>query len=178
MRFDQLPVLETERLILRPVTIQDVSDIFLYAQDPEVSKQLAWEPSASVEETQELVERWIENYQKNEEAPWGIVDKVTSTVIGSIDVRNYDEENRCAELGYCLSRDYWGKGLMGEALKSVIRYLFAKTDITQIAAFVRIDNLQSQHVLEKVGMHKDQSAAKQESMKGKLVSLDRWVIYK
>ncbi len=178
MRFDKLPILETDRLILRAVTRQDVPGIFDYASDPEVSKLLEWGPSKSINETKQVVTEWISNYAQNRVAPWGIVDKKLNKIIGTIEARIVMTSPALAELGYCLSRDYWGKGFMVEAIKCVLQYLFTQTDVTEIIAFVRTDNTQSQRLLEKIGFGMNQSGAKRELMKEKWVNLDRWVIYR
>jgi len=178
MRYDALLVLETERLRLRPITIDDVPDIYAYAKDPQVSRLLVWESPASINETQKVVQQWIANYRANKQAPWGIVDKETNTVIGTIDTRHYDPEEKSAMIGYCLSREYWGKGLMPEALHCVLNYLFTQTDVTEIAATCRVDNPQSQRVLEKVGMHKQPGKKERKKIKGSLVELERFVILK
>ncbi len=178
MNYSPLPILETEHLILRPITMDDAAAIFAYAQDPKVSRFLSWEPSTSIEQVKETIERWLTHYEENRQAPWGIVDKDSNKVIGTIDVRNHDVDHHTAEIGYCLSQGYWGRGLMVEAIKCVLDYLFAETDIFEISAFVRTDNPQSQRVCEKSGMHKDPGGTKQEYIKGAAVDLERWVIRK
>ena len=178
LRFDALPILKTDHLILRPITMDDAADIFSYASDPEVSKLLIWDASTSIEQTKEIIAEWLSLYAQNKISPWGIVDKKSRKVIGTIEARITHESSTQAELGYCLSRDFWGKGLMGEATLAVINYLFTHTIIDEISAFCRVDNMQSQRVLEKLGMVKDQGNGKRELMKGKWVDLDRWVLRK
>ncbi len=173
-----LPILETNRLILRPITMGDAQDIFEYARDPEVTKLLEWGPSKSIDETKQITAEWISNYVQNRVAPWGIVDKKLNKVIGTIEARIAITSPTLAELGYCLSRNYWGKGIMVEAIKSVVQYLFVQRYINEVIAFVRTDNVQSQRLLEKIGFCVDQSNAKREIMKCKRVNLDRWVIYR
>jgi len=178
MNYSALPILETEHLILRPITLADAEAIFAYAQDPEVSRLLSWDPSTSLEQVKESIEKWRVSYQENKEAPWGIVDKESNRVIGTFDVRHYDAAHHTAEIAYCLAQDFWGRGLMVEAIMRVIDYLFTQTDIFEVSAFVRTDNPQSQRVCEKSGMHQDPNGTKREYIKGASVDLERWVIRK
>lgn len=168
MRFNALPTLETQSLILRAITLDDAPAIFAYAKDPEVCKLLSWHPNKSVQETEEIVQGWLEKYKQNKSAPWGIIDKISNQVIGTIDVRNYNPTHKKAEIGYCLSRDYWGRGLMVQAVRMVVDYLFSHTAIREVNAYCRIDNPQSQRVLEKAGFIK-QPKQKREYIK------DRWI---
>lgn len=177
MQFNALPVLETERLTLRPITMDDALHVFAYARNPEVCRLLIWGPHTSIDETKAVISQWIDNYQDNEPAPWGIIDKKTNTVIGTVEARIYPPERYHAELGYCLSQAYWGKGIMVEAVKKVVEYLFLHTDIIEISAYARIDNTQSQRVLEKVGFHKS-GDKKYEEIKGVVVECEQWKIIK
>lgn len=170
--------LKTKRLTLRPITMSDIPDIFAYTKNPEVSKLLEWDPPKHIDDTKEVVTTWLKNHQRNKSAHWAIVDNESNKVIGSIDIRHYDPKAHRAVIGYCLSQEYWGKGLMTEAVKRIIEYIFSETDITQIAASCRTDNPQSQRVLEKSGFRKESSLPEHQQIKGKWVDLDRWRIEK
>src|SRR5215208_5352580 len=101
MNYKKLPILKTERLILRPVTMNDAEDIFAYASDPEVSKFLEWGPSKEIEETRRIITDWLLSYEENKTAPWIIVDKMSDKVIGTIEVRpSTDNKQWKVYLGY------------------------------------------------------------------------------
>jgi ribosomal-protein-alanine N-acetyltransferase len=176
MNFKNLPILKTERLLLRPATMHDAADIFAYASDPEVSKLLHWYPSTKIEETYEIIKQWLADYQTNKPAPWVIVDTTSHKVIGTIGLHEYDGDKKSALIGYCIARHYWGKGLIPEALQAVINYLFTQTETNEIVAFCRVDNPRSQRVLEKCGFIKQGS--KQEEVKGVMATFDRFVLNK
>lgn len=151
MNFNTLPLLETERLLLRPVTLNDVSDLFSYASDPELTLYLPWPAHKSKEDSRQIIEEWLLAYQTNQPAPWGIIDRSTKKLIGTIGFVAYKPDDYRAELGYALSRIYWGQGFMLEAARTVIEYGF-EHGLNRIYAFADPNNKRSQRVLEKVGM--------------------------
>jgi ribosomal-protein-alanine N-acetyltransferase len=181
MNYSALPILETEHLILRPITLADAEDIFAYAQDPEVSRFLPWNAHQTLDDSLEIIHKWLKAYAENRPAPWGIVDKKSHKIIGTIVADQHHVESvdgSCLCLGYCLSKDFWGRGFMPEAVQKIIEYLFHQTTVKEVVAFVRTDNPQSQRVCEKSGMHKDPNGTKREYIKGASVDLERWLIRK
>ena len=119
--------LETERLILREWNIQDLDDFFEYASIPEVGPMAGWPPHENKEISLEILKRFI-----NGKKTFAIVYKENNKAIGSLGIEEYGLEDKLTEfipyqgrsIGYVLSKDYWGKGLMPEALKEVINYCF------------------------------------------------------
>ena len=120
-------VLETERLILREWCLDDVDDMFEYASVPDVGESAGWPPHKTKEDSLEIVKRFIENKKT-----FALVYKENNKVIGSLGIEFYGAEDKLTEfekyqgreIGYVLSKDYWGRGLMTEAVKKVIDYLF------------------------------------------------------
>lgn len=119
--------LETERLILREWNLQDLDDFFEYASIPEVGPMAGWPPHENKEISLEILKRFI-----NGKKTFAIVYKENNKTIGSLGIEEYGLEDKLTEfipyqgrsIGYVLSKDYWGKGLMPEALKEVINYCF------------------------------------------------------
>ncbi len=146
-------ILKTERLSLRPWRKEDLQDFFEYASMPEVGPMAGWEPHKSAEESEYILNRFIEGKKT-----FALVFE--GKVIGSLGVEMYQEERfpefenlRVREIGFAMSRDYWGRGLMPEAVKEVMRYLFenVKLDLLLCGRFVW--NSQSGRVQEKCGFH-------------------------
>lgn len=149
-------LIETENLILRKFRIEDATDFYNnWASDKEVTKFLTWSPHPSEEFTREYLEFLIGEYNKDKNFNWAIVDKRKDMVIGNISVVRLNDYIEEAEIGYCLSRSYWGQGLMGEALKAVIKYLFDEVEANRITATHDVSNPNSGRVMEKVGMKKE-----------------------
>ena len=119
------PTLETERLRLRPFRLDDAEAMFAgWTGDDEVTKYLTWPTHKSVEDTKALLARWVAEYERPERLNFAIVLKEEEKLIGGIDVVRY--EDGCPVLGYNLSRPYWGRGVMTEACRRLLDYLFSQ----------------------------------------------------
>ena len=145
--------IETERLILRKIAASDAEDMFNnWASDSEVTKYVTWRPHKTIEDTKGVIDFWLIDIDDADVYRWCIVWKENSQVIGTIDVVNLNEKLETAEIGYCLSRKYWGQGVMTEALKVVIDYLFSKAGLNRIVARHNVNNPASGRVMQKSGM--------------------------
>jgi ribosomal-protein-alanine N-acetyltransferase len=147
-----LPVLETERLLLRKVSLDDAADIFEYATDPEVPKFMPWEPHQSIQETYDYLERVIKRYQEHDPGPWAIVRKRDAKMIGTCSYGSWEREHRRAEIGYVLNQRYWGQGYMTEAIGAIIAFGFRELGLNRIQARCEVPNIGSARVMEKAGM--------------------------
>ncbi len=146
--------LETSRLILRKFKILDANDMFNnYCTDSEVTKYLTWLPHKNIEVTKSVVKSWILNYKNKNFYQWAIVLKSTNQVVGTISVVRFNNETCSANIGYCLSRNLWGQGIMTEALQSVIDFLFKKVGVKEITSTHDVENVASGKVMLKCGMN-------------------------
>ena len=149
---EQFLTLQTPRLILRKLEITDAADIFAYAHDPEVSTYTLWEAHQSINETYEYLNNFVfKMYRNGTGMTWGIVEKGSSKLIGTCGL-HVTPVHRRAELGYTLSRDYWGQGLMTEAVNVAIAFGFHVMQLLRIQAYCAVENISSARVLEKSGM--------------------------
>ena len=145
-------ILETERLILRPWSLDDLDDFFEYAKNPDVGPRAGWFAHKNKEESLVILKRFIE-----EKKTFAIVYKENNKVIGSLGIEKYGLEDKLSEffdyqgreIGYVLSKDYWGKGLMPEAVKAVIKYLFNECGFDFLLCGYYDFNNQSKRVQEK-----------------------------
>ncbi|MFK4566378.1 GNAT family N-acetyltransferase [Enterococcus sp. UD-01] len=157
--------LETERLILRPVSLADAEDMFEYASDEE-TVVFVFPQHQTLKETREN----IANYFLTEPlGKYGIELKETGKLIGTIDLR-VDEQNSIAEIGYALNKHFWGQGLMPEAGREILRVGFEKLRLIRIFASHDIKNPQSGRVMEKLGMKKEGQIANARMWKGQAVT--------
>ena len=148
--------IETHRLILRPFRSEDAEDMYKnWASDPEVTRYLTWPAHGSVDVTRRVLEDWIPRYGDGGYFQWAIEWKETGCVIGSIAVVKLDEEIESAEIGYCLSRAFWSRGIMPEALRAVTDYLFDTVGLNRIAAYHDVNNPKSGRVMVKAGMKRE-----------------------
>ena len=148
--------IETHRLILRPFTMEDAEDMFSnWASDPEVTRFLTWPAHSSVDVTRKILAGWIAEYTDGGYFQWAVELKETGSVIGSIAVVKLEEAIESAEVGYCLGRAFWGRGIMPEALRAVMDYLFDTVGLNRIMAGHDVNNPKSGRVMEKAGMEKE-----------------------
>ena len=145
--------LHTERLILRPWEQKDLEDFFEYASVDGVGQMAGWLPHENRETSQKILNDFIE-----EKKVFAL--EYNGKVIGSLGIEEYDEKNlpelsdkKGREIGYVLSKDYWGKGLMPEAVKRVIEYLFDEVGLDFVTCGYFLRNNQSARVQEKCGFH-------------------------
>lgn len=144
-------ILNTERLKLRKFTIDDAQSMFdNWASDERVTRFLTWEPHESPEVTKQLLELWCREYEKDDNYHWAI--EYNGTLIGSINVVRMSDGDEWAELGYCIGYNYWRKGIMPEAAKAVIDFLFSEVGVNRISISYAAKNLASGRVAKKCGL--------------------------
>src|SRR5687768_4299093 len=150
--FGDLPTLETERLLLRKMRLDDADDLFEYAADPEVSTYTTWGPHHSIHDSREFLTRIVGLYRNSELSEWGVEHKADAKFIGTCGFVDWSPYHSRAEIGYAMSRKYWGQGLMTEAAVAVIAFGFRNMQLNRVEARCRIDNIGSARVMEKSGM--------------------------
>ena len=143
----------TKRLILRKFAINDTEDVFMnWANDIEVTRYLSWLPHGKLDVTKNIINAWVEDYKNPDTYNWGIELKNLGQVIGSISVIKFECKNLVCEIGYCLSKKYWNKGIMSEALKAVIGFLIDNVGVQRVYAYHNANNVASGKVMQKAGM--------------------------
>ncbi len=143
--------LTTERLVLRKLEVSDAQAMFdTYANDARVTKFLSWKPHGDVQSTKALLELWEQEYRCPSYYHWGIT--IGGQLIGSISTISISEKNENCEVGYCIAYDYWGKGIVAEALREVMRFLFAEVGMHRVMAKHDTKNPGSGRVMQKCGM--------------------------
>jgi RimJ/RimL family protein N-acetyltransferase len=146
--------IETDRLILRQFTMEDAEPMFRnWANDDEVTKHLTWPTHSDVEVTKMVLSDWTSHYPEPDFYNWAIVLKENGPEpIGNISVVRITEKTRCAAMGYAMSRAHWRKGIMPEALKAVVDFLFDEVGFNRIEAEHAAENPASGRVMEKAGL--------------------------
>lgn len=112
-------LLETERLLLRPVEAEDNIFMFALRSDAEVNKYVPITPPEHIFEMDAFIKKIQNNQAERKSDLWIIVLKETGRAIGTITLWQYDWEKREAEIGFTLMKEYWQKGIMKEAAKIV-----------------------------------------------------------
>ena len=143
-----VPVLETERLILRPLTMDDLDAVFKWAGDPRVNKYMIYPLYKNKEEGIE----WLKSlYQDDDKKDFGFVLKETGELIGSGGIY-YHPERGLWSIGYNLAYDYWNRGFTTEAMEKIIEWGRQELGVKEVAATFAVENVGSRRVMEKLGM--------------------------
>ncbi len=150
--FANLPTLQTKRLILRKMTLDNAEDVFKYSSDPEVFRFVGGKVHETIKDSEEFLKEISEKHERQETIVWGVVYKERCKLIGDCGFIKWDASQARAELDYLLSREYWNRGLMTEAVKEVIRFGFEKMQLNRIQGICEIANIASACVMEKAGM--------------------------
>ena len=150
--FTNLPSLQTERLILRKITLDDTEDMYAFCRDVQVFEFLGGRPHANIEETKNFIKAISEKYERKEAIFWGLFHKKQSRLIGDCGFIHWRREQKRGELDYLLSREYWNRGLMTEAAIEIIRFGFERMELDRIEAICELANVTSARVMEKAGM--------------------------
>jgi ribosomal-protein-alanine N-acetyltransferase len=150
------PRLETTRLVLRALRMEDADFIFKEWGDPLVTYYMRDEDPLK---TREQAEEMLRPLQTPEKMPhfkwWGIEIKDGGHLIGTCGYCRWDKQHHHAEIGYDLWPDYWGQGLMPEVLQALIGFGFEKMDLNRVEATTHTENQRSQRVLAKLGFQRE-----------------------
>lgn len=150
--FSCLPRLETDRLILRPLQMDDAKDMYAYARDPEVSRHVLWDAHKSIWETRHFLRFARNQYRRGFPGSFAMELKESGRMIGTIGFMWVNPDYKSAEVGYSLSRDYWNRGLMTEALEAALRFGFEELKLNRIEAQHDTENPASGKVMAHCGM--------------------------
>lgn len=171
-----MPTLETPRLLLRRIAMRDAKDIFAYSQDAEVARHVLWSAQRSLSEARDYCRFMQRRYRADEPSSWGMIDKASGALIGTIGYMAYSEENATVEVGYSLARWKWNQGLTTEALRRVIDYTFDAMDVNRIEAQHELDNPASGRVMEKCGLRREGVLRQRLYNKGRFVDVALYAI--
>ena len=144
-------LIETNRLILRKITMNDSNDLFInWGSDIKTNEFLTFKCHESEDTTKKMINYWLKKYQNNG-YEWGIVLKDTNEMIGIISA-DTSYKYSTIEIGYSISSKYWNNGYTTEAIKEIINYLFKECNYKIIEAIIPRDNIASIKVAEKCDM--------------------------
>lgn len=155
--FGVFPELETERLLLRRMSLDDAEFYLELFSDPDIVELTAFDPPKGIEgATQELMEFCIRPFEENRGIRWGIALKGLKGLICTIGYYQWVKAGGYrSEIGYDLLAAYRRQGIMTEAMREVLKYGFEKMGLNRIEAFVDPRNVASIRLLQKIGFHQD-----------------------
>ena len=153
MHYAAFRPLETERLLLRQLRMEDVYEYYerLFG-DADVSRYMLFEPHQDIGESLESLQRKLEKYDQGPYYCWGITEKEEDSLIGLIELLRFDEEQDSCSFAYMLGCRYWNRGYGTEALKAVFQFAFEELDVGKITVDHMTKNAASGAVMRKAGM--------------------------
>jgi aspartyl-tRNA(Asn)/glutamyl-tRNA(Gln) amidotransferase subunit C len=148
--------LATGRLTLRRFELEDAENMYYnWANDPEVTKYLTWQPYRSVGDVESRLQDWIGKYEKKDFYQWAIESNELEQPIGSISAVKVDDAVEAVEIGFCIGQKFWHQGYTSEALAEVIRFFADEVGAARIWAMHDVKNPYSGMVMAKCGMEKE-----------------------
>ncbi|MFL4621197.1 GNAT family N-acetyltransferase [Stenotrophomonas maltophilia] len=143
--------LATQRLILRPWRDSDAADLYEYARDPRVGPVAGWPPHASVEESADIIRTVF-----NRPEVYALQSRENGRAIGCVGIligadSNFSLGEREGEIAYWIGVPYWGRGLVPEAVREVMRHAFLDLQLDALWCGYFADNLQSMSAQAKCG---------------------------
>lgn len=153
-------IFETERLILRPWEEADAEELYRHAKDPMIGPAAGWPPHTSVEDSREIIRDVLSS-----EGTFAVVLKQTGKAAGSVGIMRMGagsapmKEDE-AEIGYWIGREYWGQGLIPEAVRALLRVCFEELGCSGVWCGYYEGNEKSRRVQEKCGFiphHKEEN---------------------
>lgn len=165
-------IIETERLLLRQMKMQDSNDLFAIWSDPEVARYMNISPLTEVAQAQEMIEKLTSLAKEQKAIRWSIILRENNQLIGTGGFNTWvKEEAYRGEIGYDLRRQYWGRGIMTEALHALLSFGFKSMGLNRIEALVVPDNVASFRLLQKLGFCEEGLLREYQFSKGKFDDL-------
>lgn len=149
--FATFPVLRTERLLLRAVTPADAPDIFRILSNPQVTRYFGQPPMTSLDQAVERVRRIETSFKEQTGVRWAITGRADGRFMGSCGFWRLIPPHFRAEIGYELAPEWWGQGVVPEAVTAILHFGFIRMALHSVEAQIHPDNTGSRRVLEKLG---------------------------
>lgn len=154
MTITNFPVLTTERLTLRRLSMDDKENIFALRSDPKINLYLNRPASTKMEDAVNFIQKINDNISKNTTLYWSIILSGTQEFVGTICLYGFSDEKNMGELGYELLTGFQGKGLMLEAVQKVIDYAFHSLKLQKLLAVTHRNNQSSTNLLSRLAAAK------------------------
>ena len=152
INFDPFPVLVTERLVLRKLSMADVNAMFDLRTKDEVMRYIGRPRPKGNGDIEEMINKMNETTIRIQ---WGICLKENDEIIGTIGYHRIEKEHYRAEVGYLLHPDHWQTGIMSEALNKIIDFGFNEMNLHSVEAIINPENVASRSLLMKSGFIKE-----------------------
>lgn len=153
--FEYFPVIETDRLIMREINLEDLGALFKIFSSEDVMKYYGMFPIDQLKQAQNLILSFRDGFDEEKSIRWGITLKESQVFIGTCGFHNMQKRSFRAEIGYELSPDHWNKGYVTEAIGAMLEFGFGMMGLNRIEALVYPENTASHRALEKLGFKEE-----------------------
>lgn len=153
--FQKFPSLETERLFLRQLTMEDAQEIQLIRNDERVMKYMDSERHTNIEISNAFVAENMSMYAQKRGIFWALIETSSQQFIGDFSFWKIDSKNARVEIGYTLKPEFWGKGYMKEAMLAIFNFGFNQLNLHSIEANINPENINSRGILKSMGFKKE-----------------------
>jgi ribosomal-protein-alanine N-acetyltransferase len=164
--FQNMPELETSRLILRRLVMSDIQALFDVASEPEVTRYITWETHRTLDDSQRFIQVVHNWYDRQEVLYWGVLRKSDLKLIGTCGIFEWVPRDARAELSYTLGRPHWGQGFASEIVSILVRFGFETMQLNRLEGRCLLENSASAHVMEKAQLTLDGVLRQQLYLKG------------
>lgn len=163
------PTIDTARLTLRELTPADATVLHEYWSDKAVTEYMVLDAFENIATSRQMLDLLAGLAGKGAGIRWAVVLKAGGRVIGTCGFHNVKDEHSRAEMGYEMGKEYWGRGLMAEALQAILRHGYGAMNFNRIEAFVNVGNARSVRILKRLGFKLDGTLREYEYARGRFV---------
>ena len=153
--FKDFQCLESDRLLLRKLDLNDASEVQLIRSDEKVMIYMDSERHLTIQHSENFISNNLRMYEEKTGIFWAIIEKSSDKFIGDFALFKIDHKNARAEIGYTLKPEFWGKGYMKEAMLSVFNFGFNDLNLHSLEANINPGNNNSRKILKKMGFQKE-----------------------
>jgi [ribosomal protein S5]-alanine N-acetyltransferase len=171
MTFTEFPTITSQRLLLRQFVDSDIQNVFQGLSDPEIIKYYGVSYK-TLDETKEQMKFFADLEKEGTGIWWAVCSLDNKTFYGAGGLNNLSKEHKKAEIGFWLLTNYWGQGILKEAMPLICEYGFNKLGLHRIEGFVETDNLNCKKAIEKLDFKHEGTMRDCEIKNGKFVSVD------
>lgn len=163
-----IPIIDCDTFYMRPLMLKDAEDMLEYGSDLDVVRTMTWGPYKNLEEVKETIDSvFLSRPEVGIPYAYAIVYKENDKMIGTCDFHSIRHDSKRGEIGYCMNRRYWNKGIMTRAVKELIKFGFEYLSLERVEVLHDVDNKSSEKVILKNGFVYEGTLRKYFNCKGK-----------
>jgi len=153
--FDRFPVLETDRFVLRRLTVADAPALFHMLRDDEIARFSGRPPLRRMSEAVELIRSVGLDFATRRSVRWAVSEHPQGPVLATVGLHHWDRYHRHIGIGFDVTRDRWGEGIASEAVGVAVDFALSELEVNRVEAEVMAENEACLKVLERQGFERE-----------------------